>query len=281
MRGLMNFAESEPGRIQDVESETTLPASAVIAIRETYTSKYLGLAFGFFLAVVTLILNSKWIQNSLYGDNFERNEFLWYVIMVPTYTTTFVFTVRYWGTYFLSIWIRELVGSDFVHSSIITLVKYIISDQRMSRMLQEQMMNDDVLDSVVDIVESVLSNEEVQIGTSKLVSQTLRNPKVSDATMNLSVRVMRSRGILDATGTLLDNANLTPAACTQLSNILSKRLLHEATVRFLQSLTQDGGIRSRFKDRTKSFVQDPSCYEAMGRGMYQAAFGPRSQTSHE
>lgn len=250
--------------------------TAVVAVRQTYSSKYLGLAFGWFAAVVTLILNSKWIQKQLYGDNFDKNEILWYILMVPAYTTTCIFCVRYWGTYFISIWVRELVSSDFVHSSIITLTQFVMRDPRIPQMLQERMMNEDIVDSMVDMVESVLSNTDVREGCGKLVTGVLRHPNMSVTGVEVSAELMRSQSIHNATGALLDHPDLTPAIQTQMVSVMHERAVHDATVRFTKDLTQDRDIRLRVKARTKSLVRDPTYYKAMGRGMYGAAFGPRT-----
>lgn len=254
--------------------------------KRAYESKWLRLALGFVFCVVTLVLHSNHhLQELLYGKELE-NEYLWYVTMVPAYSLTFVLTVKFCGSFLLAVWVRELVESDFVVESIVTLLANLMTQdrkmpevtdahghRRTEHLVGHLMEQPTVVAAATFMVASVTSSTDVHAGAASLVAGTMRSDVVFDSVMHAAGAITGNVRLRRQIANLLDDRRLAPAVAEQLHDVLASPTVHEGVVKFVERLVVQEQIREAIKIRTKSVMADPELYRAGGKGMYIDMFG--------
>lgn len=237
-----------------------------------------GLVIGLLLAVVTIYLHSSvYIRQALYGKSGNENVYLWYLIMVPSYTLTFIFGTRFVGSYVVGVWVKEIVNSQFVHRSVLRLTENIVMDDRMPAIIAGFLMEPQIIGAASRIVAKVTREEKVQNAASTMVSSVLQHQVVLDAATSTAERVLQAKEMRDCTADLLRDQSLAKPLASQVARVLEQPLMVDAVTVFMQSIMEDASVRQEIKSRARSIAADPDLYSATRKGLYDAATGRRSE----
>merc|ERR1712070_1298466 len=113
----------------------------------------------------------------------------WWLVFCPVYVFVCVVVVRFAGSLLARMWVKDMVKSNFMHSSAASLLAGILSEQKLHESLAESIVQKPFINACTTLASSVLNSAEVHSAAGKALANTLRNPDVlaaaADATEEL------------------------------------------------------------------------------------------------